>query len=110
MYIRILALRLLLKWISWASVRPLVGGAVVEVVVAAVISGSRRGRVGGDGVAHLGSLAAGRSVVVLLLRGRRSLDDVGPAEPDEEEGDDGDQQEDDRREGGRVVEPALADL
>src|SRR4051812_32976988 len=94
-YIRSLALWSFLKWISWASVRPVLGGAAVVV---AVMSGSRRGGVGGDRVARVGGLGVGGSLVLLLGLGR-SLDDVGPTELDEQEGRKGDQGEDDGRQG-----------
>src|SRR6478752_8320778 len=101
-YIRILAPRSLLKWISCASLRPL---AVGVVVVVAVMSGSRGSDVGGDG----GSVILDGDTVVLpllLLRRRWPLDHVRAAELDEEPRDEGDQQEDDRRQGGSAVEPS----
>src|SRR6478609_8013903 len=99
-YMRILAPRSLLKWISCASLRPL---AVGVVVVVAVMSGSRGSYAGGDG----GGVFLDGDVVVLplLLRRRWPLDHVRAAELDEEPRDEGDQQEDDRRQGGRAVEP-----
>src|SRR6478672_7327625 len=101
-YMRILAPRSHLKWISWASLRPLVGAAVVVV---AVMSGSRGSYAGGDGGSVI--LDGDTLVLPLLLLGRRwPLDHVRATELDEEPRNEGDQQEDDRRQGGSTVEPS----